>query len=70
MAKSVSACFRFVTQSPWDRIPVDCKKLIFSIQLLVDLVGGRNKLLAKKAYDLYNPEIAPQNMSIKIPETP
>lgn len=66
--KKVSACFRFVTQSPWDRIPVDCKTYILN-PIISCLAGGRNKLLAKKAYDLYNAEIAPQNMSIMMPET-
>lgn len=66
--KKVSACFRFVTQSPWDRIPVDCKTYILN-PIISCLAGGRNKLLAKKAYDLYNAEIEQQNLSIMTPET-
>ena len=42
--QKVSACFRFVTQSPWDRIPVDCKTYILN-PIISCLAGGRNKLL-------------------------
>lgn len=66
--KKLTACFRFVTQAPWNRIPVDCKTYILN-PVISCLAGGRNKLLAKKAYDLYNAEIQSQNLSIMTPET-
>lgn len=66
--KKISACFRFVTQSPWDRIPVNCKTYILN-PIISCLGGGRNKLLAKKAYDLYNADIHDKNISILTPET-
>jgi len=66
--KKISACFRFVTQSPWDRIPVSCGTYILN-PVLSCLGGGRNKLIAKKAYDLYNAEIKENNISILSPET-
>ena len=66
--KKVSACFRFVTQTPWDRIPVECKTYILN-PIISCLAGGRNKLLAQKAYDLYNAELEPHHLSIMTPET-
>tara|TARA_R110002072_G_scaffold64203_2_gene159320 strand:+ start:163605 stop:165041 length:1437 start_codon:yes stop_codon:yes gene_type:complete len=64
----VRAAFRYVTQKPWNRIPPTTKTLIFN-STLVCLSGGRNKLLANKAYELYNSEIAGSGLRINMPET-
>lgn len=64
----IRAAFRYVTQKPWNRIPTTTKTFIFN-STLVCLSGGRNKLLANKAYELYNSEIAESGLKIHMPET-
>lgn len=64
----VRAALRYVTQRPWDRIPVQTKTLIFN-PIIACLAGGRNKLVAAKAYDLYNAQIFPSGLEIYTPET-
>lgn len=64
----IRAAFRYVTQKPWNRIPVQTKTFIFN-STLVCLAGGRNKLLASKAYELFNGEIAGHGLKILYPET-
>lgn len=65
---AIRAAFRYVTQRPWNRIPLQTKTFIFN-STLVCLAGGRNKLLASKAYELFNAEIAPHGLKILCPET-
>ncbi|WP_044557213.1 ATP-grasp domain-containing protein [Halobacteriovorax marinus] len=64
----IRAAFRYVTQKPWNRIPIETKTLIYN-PTLVCLSGGRNKLLANKAYELFNSEIAESGLEILMPET-
>lgn len=64
----VRACFRYVTQQPWNRIPVSTKTFIYN-STLVCLSGGRNKLIANKAYEFYNSEIAETGLAINTPKT-
>ncbi|MBK27135.1 MAG: hypothetical protein CME70_24240 [Halobacteriovorax sp.] len=64
----IRAAFRYVTQKPWNRIPVVTKTFIYN-STLVCLSGGRNKLLANKAYELFNSEIAQTGLKINMPET-
>lgn len=66
--RPVRAALRYVTQRPWTRIPPTTRTLIFN-PVLACLAGGRNKLLASKAYDLYNAELAHQGLRIRTPET-
>ncbi|MCB0379022.1 MAG: hypothetical protein KDD33_11065 [Bdellovibrionales bacterium] len=66
--KSVRAAFRYVTQKPWNRIPVDCKTQIFN-PVIGCLAGGRNKLVAAKAYELFNADLAGDGLKINIPHT-
>lgn len=66
--KNIRAAFRYVTQKPWNRIPVDCKTLIFN-PVVSCLAGGRNKLVAAKAYEMFNSEIAPSGLKINVPHT-
>lgn len=65
---NVRAAFRYVTQKPWNRIPVECKTLIFN-PVVACLAGGRNKLVAAKAYELFNAEIISSGMKIHVPHT-
>ena len=64
----IRAAFRYVTQKPWNRLPTTSKTFIYN-STLVCLSGGRNKLLANKAYDLYNSEIIDSGLKINMPET-
>jgi hypothetical protein len=66
--KRVRACIRYVTQKPWNRLPTTSKTFI-SNSSLVCLSGGRNKLLANKAYELLNSELAESGLQIHTPET-
>ena len=64
----IRASFRYVTQKPWNRLPATSKTFIYNSSL-VCLAGGRNKLLANKAYELYNSEISESGLKINMPET-
>ena len=66
--KPIRACFRYVTQQPWNRIPVVGKTLVFN-PVITCLAGGRNKLVASKAYQLFNAEYKERNLHISTPET-
>lgn len=59
---------KYVTQRPWTRVPPVTRTAILN-PTLVCLAGGRNKLLAAKAYDLYNGELKETGLRIHTPET-
>ncbi len=62
------AAFRYLTQRPWTRLPVNCRTRILN-PIITCLAGGRNKMVAAKAYDLYNGEIEKHGLRIHTPET-
>lgn len=62
------AVFRYVTQKPWNRIPLHTKTKILN-PIISCLAGGRNKMVAAKAYDIYNTELEASGLKINIPET-
>ncbi|MEA5464660.1 hypothetical protein [Leptothoe sp. PORK10 BA2] len=64
----IRAAFRYVTQRPWTRIPTLSRTAILN-PVLVCLSGGRNKLMAAKAYDFYNAELQSTGLVIRTPET-
>jgi len=64
----VCAAFRYVTQAPWSRIPIVTKTLVLN-PIISCLSGGRNKLVAAKAYDFKNAELSEYGLSIRTPET-
>jgi hypothetical protein len=66
--RAVRACFRYVTQKPWNRFPVECKTLVIN-SILACLAGGRNKLVASKAYEFLNLELNQYGLQIKTPDT-
>ncbi|MDG2450979.1 MAG: hypothetical protein P8M34_15125 [Saprospiraceae bacterium] len=66
--KPIRAAFRYVTQKPWNRIPVNAKTKIIN-PTIACLAGGRNKMVAAKAYDIFNAEIAEYGLNINTPET-
>ncbi len=66
--KKVIAAFRYVTQKPWNRIPVYTKTKIYN-PIIACLAGGRNKLIAAKAYNQYNTLLNNMGLKIRTPET-
>ncbi|MCA9371961.1 hypothetical protein KC726_03610 [Candidatus Woesebacteria bacterium] len=64
----VRAAFRYVTQKPWNRIPIYTKTLLLN-PIICCLAGGRNKLLAAKAYDMFNAELLESSLAIRTPTT-
>ena len=64
----IRACFRYVTQKPWNRFHINSKSLILN-SILACLAGGRNKAMASRAYDFFNAELMGTGLSVKIPET-
>eukprot|EP00003_Mantamonas_plastica_P021712 TRINITY_DN3556_c0_g1_i8.p1 TRINITY_DN3556_c0_g1~~TRINITY_DN3556_c0_g1_i8.p1 ORF type:complete len:480 (-),score=166.39 TRINITY_DN3556_c0_g1_i8:1051-2490(-) len=64
----IRIAFRYVTQKPWNRIPMNSKTLVMN-PVIACLSGGRNKMMADKSYDFYNSEIANSGLQIRVPET-
>ncbi len=64
----IRAAFRYVTQKPWNRLPIHCKTRILN-PTVACLAGGRNKMVAAKAYDIFNSEIQNYGFKINTPET-
>ncbi|KAI8617873.1 hypothetical protein BC830DRAFT_1227249 [Chytriomyces sp. MP71] len=65
---SIRACFRYVTQKPWNRFPMNCKTLVLN-SVVSCLAGGRNKMMAARAYDFLNAELDGSGLSVRMPET-
>jgi hypothetical protein len=66
--KPIRAAFRYVTQKPWNRIPISTKTRILN-PVLACLAGGRNKMLAAKAYEIFNTAEKSSGLKINTPET-
>lgn len=64
----IRAAFRYVTQRPWSRIPLHTKTRILN-PTLACLAGGRNKMVAAKAYDFFNAELEEMGLKINTPHT-
>ncbi|MCB9050078.1 MAG: hypothetical protein H6556_11660 [Lewinellaceae bacterium] len=64
----IRAAFRYLTQRPWTRLPIYSKTQIFN-PIIACLAGGRNKMLASKAYDIFNAELEGSGLEILTPET-
>ncbi|MEZ5042197.1 MAG: hypothetical protein R2828_20030 [Saprospiraceae bacterium] len=64
----IRAAFRYVTQKPWNRIPLHLKTRIMN-PIIACLAGGRNKMVAAKAYDFFNTELQKSGLKISTPET-
>ncbi len=64
----IRAAFRYVTQAPWVKIPVQSKTLIIN-PIAACLAGGRNKMAADRAYELFNEEYARYGLRIRTPIT-
>lgn len=64
----IRAAFRYLTQRPWDRLPMLSKTKLINPPIAC-LAGGRNKMVAAKAYDFYNTELQDSGLKIITPET-
>lgn len=64
----IRACLRYVTQRPWNRIPLSSRTLIYN-PIIACLAGGRNKVVADKAYELFNEAHIETGLKICVPET-
>jgi hypothetical protein len=64
----IRCAFRYVTQRPWNRLPVQTKTVILN-PIISCLAGGRNKMVAAKAYDFYNGTLSGTGLGIRTPET-
>jgi hypothetical protein len=65
---SIRACFRYVTQKPWNRFPIQSKTLVLN-SIVACLAGGRNKAMAARAYDFFNAELIGSGLAVRVPET-
>ncbi|MEZ5988437.1 MAG: hypothetical protein R3F30_04825 [Planctomycetota bacterium] len=66
--RPIRAAFRYVTRRPWHRIPVRTRTFVYN-PVIGCLAGGRNKILASKAYEFLNAEHQHKGLSIRSPET-
>ncbi len=64
----IRAAFRYLTQKPWNRLPLHSKTRILN-PIVACLAGGRNKMVAAKAYDVFNAELEGFGLKINTPET-
>ncbi|CAJ0764225.1 7270_t:CDS:2, partial [Entrophospora sp. SA101] len=63
-----NACFRYVTQRPWNRIPLNTRTIVMN-EIVSCLAGGRNKMMADRAYEFFNAELVDTGLAIRVPET-
>ena len=64
----IRAAFRYLTQKPWNRLPLNSKTRIFN-PIIACLAGGRNKMVAAKAYDHFNADLERDGLKINMPKT-
>lgn len=64
----IRAALRYVTQRPWNRIPLHAKTAVLN-PTVVCLAGGRNKMVAAVAYDRFNNTHTAANLAINTPQT-
>lgn len=64
----IRACFRYITQKPWNRIPIQTRTIVVN-EIISCIAGGRNKIMAAISYDLYNSELSGTGLSIRTPHT-
>jgi len=64
----IRAAFRYVTQQPWTRLPLKTRTAVVN-PVVACLAGGRNKLMASKAYDFFNADVLDAGLGIHTPKT-
>ncbi|KFD50154.1 hypothetical protein M513_08993 [Trichuris suis] len=66
--RDIRALFRYVTRKPWLKLPLLSKTMIVN-PVIACLAGGRNKLVAAKAYKQFNEAHAGAGFKIHVPYT-
>ncbi|NND35450.1 MAG: hypothetical protein HKN76_22875 [Saprospiraceae bacterium] len=66
--KPMRLVFRYLTQKPWNRLPILTKTQVVN-PVIACLAGGRNKMLAAKAYDFLNTDLRQAGLEIITPTT-
>lgn len=66
---NIRGCFRYVTQRPWTRLPLAKIRTLILNPVVCCLAGGRNKLLAAKAYDFLNSQYNGYGIRLNTPRT-
>ncbi|SFW53950.1 hypothetical protein SAMN02927921_02186 [Sinomicrobium oceani] len=64
----IRAAFRYVTQEPWNRIPLKSRTLLLN-PIEACLAGGRNKTEAYMAYQKFNDKFRASGLEIHTPHT-
>jgi len=64
----VRAAFRYVTERPWNRFPL-VSKTKFINSIVSSISAGKNKLVAAKAYENFNQELAPFGLKLRVSDT-
>jgi hypothetical protein len=65
----IRAAFRYITQKPWNRINLAGTKTLIFNPIIACLAGGRNKLIAAKAFDFFNAEFQKFGLQVNAPRT-
>lgn len=65
----IGVAFRYVTQKPWNRFPITDSKTLVLNPVIACISGGRNKLVASKAYEFFNAQYGGDGLEINTPET-
>ncbi|MCB9915068.1 MAG: hypothetical protein H6828_07955 [Planctomycetes bacterium] len=66
--RRVACAFRYVTQRPWTRLPIDLRTPVLN-PIVACLAGGRNKITGSKAYELFNAAFRERGLEIRTPES-
>lgn len=64
----IAFAFRYLTQRPWNRLCLHSRTAVLN-PAVACLAGGRNKMVAAKAYDFLNGELQGTGIEILTPET-
>lgn len=66
--RRVLCAFRYVTQRPWTRLPMNLKTPLLN-PIVACLAGGRNKTVAAKAYQAFNAAFRDSGLQILTPSS-
>ena len=64
----IRGVFRYITQKPWTLLPVHAKTRIVN-PTIACLAGGRNKMVAAKAYEFFNGRLRGTGLAVETPDT-
>ncbi|CAG8732661.1 12282_t:CDS:2, partial [Cetraspora pellucida] len=64
----IRACLKHMAHKPWTHFPIKSKTVVFN-NIISCLAGGHNKVMASKAFELYNTELSGSGLAIRFPKT-